>query len=62
MAAYRIRVGSMRSCGRDHRHPGGSEQAQDGDWVIKSERGEQWPMPEADFELNYEGPLPRTED
>ena len=37
----------------------GPEQAKAGDWVIKGDRGEQWPVPGADFVLNYEGPLPR---
>jgi RyR domain len=36
----------------------GPEQAKGGDWVVKSDRGEQWPVPAADFPKNYEGPLP----
>ena len=31
----------------------GPEQAKAGDWVVKGERGEQWPVPPADFEKNY---------
>ena len=35
--------------------------ARAGDWVVKGERGEQWPVPQADFRKNYEGPLPAVE-
>jgi hypothetical protein len=32
--------------------------AGDGDWVVRGERGEQWPVPAGDFASRYEGPVP----
>jgi hypothetical protein len=31
-------------------------------WIVKGGRGEQWPVTRADFEKNYEGPLPAVEN
>ncbi|MHC9291255.1 RyR domain-containing protein [Mycobacterium sp. LTG2003] len=35
----------------------GPERAKSGDWVVKGERGEQWPVPPDDFAKNYRGPI-----
>jgi hypothetical protein len=31
--------------------------AVDGAWIVKGERGEQWPVPAAEFAQRYEGPV-----
>jgi hypothetical protein len=36
----------------------GPTTASTGDWVVKGEQGEQWPVPHDEFDRRYEGPLP----
>lgn len=36
----------------------GSAIAADGDWIVRGEQGEQWPVPVGQFWQRYEGPLP----
>lgn len=36
--------------------------ADDGDWVIQGNRGEQWPAPQNEFHRRYRGPVPVYED
>lgn len=34
----------------------GPERVTAGDWIVKGDRGEQWPVPPADFAMNYRAP------
>jgi hypothetical protein len=31
--------------------------ANEGDWIVQGNQGEQWPVPDSQFRENYEGPL-----
>jgi hypothetical protein len=38
----------------------GTVVAAEGDWVVKGDHGEQWPVPKDDFARRYEGPIAST--
>ena len=39
----------------------GAVTAAEGDWVVRGEQGEQWPVPADAFARRYEGPLSEAE-